>query len=1532
MPNLLGKLKGVFKRGKKEEVLLEEEDTEVEDFLTMPRLTERTEKLLRSNMRPVDLYPLYQPWTYAHIVEDLKTGKLIYLVEEVSLNEKEAEVFRDIVDYITWELEPPKKTGIDTREYIMAYARKALRLFQIKLGRTPGLSWSKIGYYIERDLLGYGILDPIFRDENIEDISCNGPGKPVYVWHRKYESLPTNIVFKTEEELDEYVLKLAHMAGKHISVAYPILDAILPGGHRVAATFQKEVSTSGSTFTVRKFREDPITIIDMINFGTISPEVAAYFWLAMDYKMTSLILGVTGAGKSVSGKTKILAIVKGVPGVFTIDEIWNELKDDAIQLANGFEIIYKPDVLVRTCNPVTFKCVWKKPRAFIKHRNDKRMFRIKLRSGRYVDVTEDHSIIVVRDGKFVETRPREDIIGLYAPASVNEFPDFNVSLKSVLSLLKGKHTYAVLNDELRALLRKAVAQLGQEKVLAILGYKSSSSIRTQKRMRLDKVKSLLSKMNKYPKELLVSDRTGKPVPLHDIVKRAEFAELLGLYVAEGFSDKHFVAIAMSDPNTVIRLCKVLGGEFYVKKSKNRVPVVVIKGVLASLIRDCGAGDRAENKRIPRLYWIMPRRWKAAFFRGYISGDGYVGRKELEMTSASENLAWDILFALSELGVFSRISKRVINGKTYFRVFIPKTFYKVLVNLGIIPHYKTPTYYDSSALYEWTKYDNIPSDLLLYNPRTRKELQEISKQGLGLVMLRFYEGKAISRHALAKLIEKSGIDKEHVCALTQLLEGSIAFDKITAIEEIEPEEYVYDFEIPETENFEANNIIVHNTSTLNALANLLRPTYKVVTIEDTPELRLPQENWVQLVSRPSYLAGGGIGEITLFHLVKVSLRYRPDVIVVGEVRGEEAYVLFQAIASVSWDTPVLIKDLDGNASLVSIGEFIDSFYREGEERIAKEINGYFVLSHEGFRTVWKPIKYVLRHSTDEIYVIRYEGGGELKATGSHSVFVLDPESLEIIEKPVKELKPGELLVTFVRFGSEDKERSYPTIDVIEEVGDSERDFVDNVPAYIVDKVKKNPIRLATYLRLEQEKSHRTQLMLRRWRSNVMIPAVITLDEDLAFVFGAYLADGSVYRRKGSVLIFSFGKSEKQLIAKKVRRIMKEKFGIEPYVQDRGTYVMFFYNNTLLAELFAKIIGRTRQVKKIPQAMWEAPTSVVKAFFEGLKADARRTLKRRYTSYTTSSLNLAQQLVWLARINGFYASLHAEKGIGKNIGKTYYTVNIYFNTSYRKPNTSEKIPTKVILKLIEKSRAKSMPFRLTYIKRRKYLSKTKVNEILEWIMRKGELTPEAKDLVTKVKNFMNGNLIVAEIREILKKPYKGYVYDISVPNTESFFGGNVPVLLHNTGHSGLTTLHAENIDAAVKRLTSAPMNIPPAYIPLVNMALVIKRIIMHKEGGRPRPVRRITNVWEIRDYNEYQEVARWDPVRDRFDLDLSRSVILEKIGEMTGRSRDELIEEIARRKAILEWLSANMIRSYREVAAYVQKYYMDPRKVLKEIGVG
>ena len=247
--------------------------------------------------RVLDRYAVNDPWAHILIIEDERTGEIVYKVDEIPLNDLEKKLLYRIIDYLIWsagELSP----DTDPIEYVNRRAREAIDLFRLRLGSTPSVSWSKILYYVERNVLGYDALDPIMRDPYIEDISCNGAGYAVFVWHRKYESIPTNIIFSNSEDLDKFVMKLAHKAGKHVSVAFPILDAALPEGHRVAATFMKEISTHGSTFTIRKFREDPITIIDLINFKTLSPIIAGYLWFLIDRKAPIMVLGVTGAGKT----------------------------------------------------------------------------------------------------------------------------------------------------------------------------------------------------------------------------------------------------------------------------------------------------------------------------------------------------------------------------------------------------------------------------------------------------------------------------------------------------------------------------------------------------------------------------------------------------------------------------------------------------------------------------------------------------------------------------------------------------------------------------------------------------------------------------------------------------------------------------------------------------------------------------------------------------------------------------------------------------------------------------------------------------------------------------------------------------------------------------------------------------------------------------------------------------------------------------------------------------------------------------------
>jgi archaeal flagellar protein FlaI len=240
-------------------------------------------------------YPLK---IYAAVTKEEGREGYTYAVIEPSLSEAEKARLVDLKKLLVDELDVDLKS-IQTPEKAERYLSTKVRELAKKYGykiQTPAMT--KLLYYLNRDFIHLGKIEPLMKDKLIEDISCDGSGIPIYIWYRDYESIPTNIVFDTDEELDTYVSKLAYSAGKHVSLAEPIVDASLPDGSRLHLTFGKEITQRGSTFTIRKFRVDPLTIVDLIKYNTLSSDVAAYLWYMIEKKLALLIAGGTASGKT----------------------------------------------------------------------------------------------------------------------------------------------------------------------------------------------------------------------------------------------------------------------------------------------------------------------------------------------------------------------------------------------------------------------------------------------------------------------------------------------------------------------------------------------------------------------------------------------------------------------------------------------------------------------------------------------------------------------------------------------------------------------------------------------------------------------------------------------------------------------------------------------------------------------------------------------------------------------------------------------------------------------------------------------------------------------------------------------------------------------------------------------------------------------------------------------------------------------------------------------------------------------------------
>jgi flagellar protein FlaI len=248
-----------------------------------------------------EVYPLQEPYVYAAIVKEKDTQKIRYEIIEPTLQPNEEHYLKELKSILREVLNVNLKE-VGSKEKAEAYLKEKIKETVKKYHlKIPQEAVDKLSYYIVRDFVGYGKIDPLMNDPMIEDISADGVNIPIYVWHRLYESLPTNIQFTDAQELDSFVIRLAYLSGKNISIAAPILDASLPEGSRIQLTYGKEITRRGSTFTIRRFKADPLTISDLISFNTISSEMSAYLWYLIENRASVMV-----AGGVASGKTTIL--------------------------------------------------------------------------------------------------------------------------------------------------------------------------------------------------------------------------------------------------------------------------------------------------------------------------------------------------------------------------------------------------------------------------------------------------------------------------------------------------------------------------------------------------------------------------------------------------------------------------------------------------------------------------------------------------------------------------------------------------------------------------------------------------------------------------------------------------------------------------------------------------------------------------------------------------------------------------------------------------------------------------------------------------------------------------------------------------------------------------------------------------------------------------------------------------------------------------------------------------------------------------
>lgn len=256
----------------------------------LPHFTDKTKIDVR--------YMVIAPYVSIHVYWDEKAREVIYDVEEPLLSDEDKGNLERIEQAMR-EMINVNMAGDESLEGLLDYIDKTARLVISELGIVVEEEvYESMFYYLYRNFIGLNEIEAMMQDYFIEDIECNGMGDPVYIVHRVFRNIRTNVKFGDMDDLSNFVEKLAQKTGRYISYASPILDGSLPDGSRVNATYTQDITSKGPTFTIRKFTKTPWTPTQLLGFHTLSPEMLAYFWVLLQYQSNMMIIGGTASGKT----------------------------------------------------------------------------------------------------------------------------------------------------------------------------------------------------------------------------------------------------------------------------------------------------------------------------------------------------------------------------------------------------------------------------------------------------------------------------------------------------------------------------------------------------------------------------------------------------------------------------------------------------------------------------------------------------------------------------------------------------------------------------------------------------------------------------------------------------------------------------------------------------------------------------------------------------------------------------------------------------------------------------------------------------------------------------------------------------------------------------------------------------------------------------------------------------------------------------------------------------------------------------------
>ncbi len=1496
--------------GKKPKELSGLPKTESPAEKTMFQVQPSTEVIMLPELKDVTTldvrYPLIPPYAYAHIYWNPKESELVYELEEPVLNEQEKQVLKTLEDGIR-ELINISFLNIKETNKIIEYLEKNLRvlLTEYKITITKE-TFLKMMYYLYRNFVGVNEIEPLMNDYFIEDVECNGSQTPIYIVHRKYRHIRTNIIFPDNKVLMSFVEKLAQKCGKYVSYASPLLDGALPDG---SIDYEEPII----------YKEDGI-----VKISKIGEFVDKY------YKNNE-------SNKPVS--------IKGVE--------------------------------VPAFDQKTLKISWKKLEYVYRHRINEDLFELQLEFGRKIRLTGYHSIFSLTKNGVISERTDKLKVGDYAaiPLTIPE----NDVIKEI-NVAEELSKISCANELIIDNIPESIFNTKKQEIKKYLNktykwpYQSYYEHKKKKILPL-KLYSLLEEKDLRNCKIRPASAVGLPTFI-EVGK--ELIQTLGLYAAEGWTSKignrYSIYFSLNKKETDLietiknSAKKCFNLDVYVEpEDKNAVKIQINSYVLWILFNDVlKVSKGAKQKRIPELIFNINKELQQEFLKYWSLGD--------YGSTASKNLADDISY-------LSLFNEDVVAFYGRERGVLFEGVRKV----------KSYEYYTNFFARDTNKpYPNmIPTSV--FNPlkgtnRRLKSNNRISKKRLSLILnkkryKRFMDLKNANSIKFLKEWTKRGFIKDNkltekgeellkeIEVADRLTQSDLGFAKIKSVSRVKSSnDFVYDLSIKDHENFiggyggicchnsrvnatyttdissrgptfsirkftkepwtpiklmdfgtvspevlaylwlliehEANMMVIGGTgsgktSFLNSLAFFIPPAARIITIEDTRELNLLHENWLPSVARAGVgmatITGERHGEVSLFDLLRESFRQRPDYVIVGEIRGKEAFVLFQGAASIKGDEKVLVLN-DEHPKRIAIKD------------LKKNVRYKAVtIDPENGKVNILPVKFQIKHEPRSLlYKITTEKGREVVVTPDHSVFSYDNK---ITPFRAEELKAGDNIIIPSRIPCGYADIDY--INLIEELADiriyapslireavKRRGYdkcceicgIKAVSDYYANFTKNeaSALKAKKFITLMKHAkiNYNIEDLKVRLKYGEKINPKLRLNKEFLKLIGYYLSEGSLNESGRNSKILFYNKDKEVL--HDIRKCIKKVIGREPrkrlITRGYGTCTELCFSSKILCEFIKKNFGK-KEDKRIADFIFGLSKEKIGWLLSGLWAGDGEMTRRRFGYYTISK-DLANDVSQLLLVYGIVCNISKRK----RTGRTKEDYELLFYSREEKERFLEYV--KPVNKKVDLSK-------LRKIRSKKII----INNIC----------------VDKIKSISKINLCKEEP-----------VYDISVPGTQNFIGGFGGVMLHNSGHPTMSTMHAESVDTMIKRLETPPIDLSPALVETLNIVCVM---VQTKVGGKP--VRRLKEVVEIISVpSEGNAVVNTpfvrDPARDLFFYKTD-SKMLDKISEEHGIPKQTLLVEWQRRINLLMALYHKKMFGFKEVYEVINQYYKTPQEVLRRFGI-